>query len=157
MWLLIFSCLMLYGGVVNTLRPRENGRHFADDTFKRIFMNENVRISINFSLKFVPKCLINNIPALVQIMAWLEPMMVNLLTHICVTRLVRFWFVSFLGSKNAPILKISQGTCPISHDAPFRTEMHISVLNGALWDIGQVHCRVYELGQSWIRFMLCRT
>ena len=63
-------------------------------TFKRIFMNENVRISINISLKFVPKGLINNIQALVQIMAWRrpgdkplsEPMMVNLLTHICVTR-----------------------------------------------------------------------
>ena len=78
----------------NTLRPRQNGRHFADDTFKRIFMNENVRISINISLKFVPKSLINNIPALVQIMAWRrsgdkplsEPMMVRLLTHICVIR-----------------------------------------------------------------------
>ena len=53
-------------------------------------MNENVRISINISLKFVPKGLINNIPALVQIMAWRrpgdkplsEPMMVSLLTHI---------------------------------------------------------------------------
>ena len=30
-------------------------------------MNENVRISTNISLKFVPKVLINNIPALVQI------------------------------------------------------------------------------------------
>ena len=30
----------------NTLRPRQNGRRFADDTFKRIFLNENVRISI---------------------------------------------------------------------------------------------------------------
>ena len=78
----------------NTLRPRQNGCHFVDDTFKRIFMNENVRISINISLKFVPKGLINNIPALVQIMAWRregdkplsEPMMINLLTHICVTR-----------------------------------------------------------------------
>ena len=39
---------------LNTLRPRQNGRHFADDTFKRIFMNENVKISINISLKFVP-------------------------------------------------------------------------------------------------------
>ena len=79
---------------VNTLRLRQNGRHFADDTFKRIFLNENARISIKISLKFVPKGLINNIPALVQIMAWRrpgdkplsEPMMVNLLTHICVTR-----------------------------------------------------------------------
>ena len=78
----------------NILRPRQNSRYFADDTFKRIFMNGNVRISINFSLKFVPKGLINNIPALVQIMAWRrpgdktlsEPMMVNLLTHLCVTR-----------------------------------------------------------------------
>ena len=76
------------------LRPRQNGRHFADDTFKRIFLNENVRISIKISLKFVPKGPINNIPALVQIMAWRRPgdkplsesMMDNLPTHICVTR-----------------------------------------------------------------------
>ena len=27
----------------------------ADDTFKRIFLNENVKISIKISLKFVPK------------------------------------------------------------------------------------------------------
>ena len=26
----------------NTLRPRQNGRHFADDTFNCIFLNENV-------------------------------------------------------------------------------------------------------------------
>ena len=79
---------------VNTLRPRQNGRRFADDTFKRIFFNENVRISITISLKFVPKGPINNIPALVQIMAWRrsgdkplsEPMMVSLLMHIFVTR-----------------------------------------------------------------------
>ena len=78
----------------NRLRPRQNGRHFADDTFNRIFVNENVRISIKFSLKFVPKGPIHNIPALVQIMVWCrpgdkplsEPMMVSLLTHICVTR-----------------------------------------------------------------------
>ena len=79
--------------VINTLRPRQNGRHFADDTFKRIFLNENVRISIKISLKIVPKGPIKNIPALVQIMAWRrpgdkplsEPMIVVLLTHICVT------------------------------------------------------------------------
>ena len=29
---------------INTLRPRprQNGRHFANDIFKRIFLNENV-------------------------------------------------------------------------------------------------------------------
>ena len=79
---------------VNSLRPRQNGRRFADDTFKRIFLNENVWIWIKISLKFVPKGPINNIPALVQIMAWRRPgdkplseaMTVNLPTHICVTR-----------------------------------------------------------------------
>ena len=55
---------------INTLRPWQNGRRFADDTFKRIFLNENVRISIKISLKFVPKGPIDNNPALVQIMAW---------------------------------------------------------------------------------------
>ena len=82
------------GWVVNTLRPRQKGRHFPDDIFKCIFLNENSRISINISLKFVPKSLINNIPALVQIMAWRrpgdkplsEPMMVRLPMHICITR-----------------------------------------------------------------------
>ena len=56
-------------------------------------MNENVRISIEISLKFVPKGPINNIPTLVQIMAWRqpggkplsEPMMVRLSAHIWVT------------------------------------------------------------------------
>ena len=45
----------------------------ADDIFKRIFLNENVIISIKISLKFIPKGPINNIPALVQIMAWRQP------------------------------------------------------------------------------------
>ena len=80
--------------VFNSLRPRQNGRHFPDDTFKRIFLYENVRISIKISMKFVPKGPINNCPSLVQMMAWRrpgdktlsEPMMVRLLTHMCVTR-----------------------------------------------------------------------
>ena len=78
----------------NTSRPRQNGCHFPDDIFKCIFLNENVWFSISISLKFVPKGPINNIPALVQIMAWRrpgdkplsEPMVVSLLTHICATR-----------------------------------------------------------------------
>ena len=73
---------------------RQNGRHVPDDTFKCIFLNGNVLILIKILLKFVPKGLINNIPALDQIMAWRrpghkplsEPMMVSLPTHISVTR-----------------------------------------------------------------------
>ena len=46
---------------------------FADNILKCIFLNENVWISIKNPFKFVPKGPINNIPALVQIMAWCRP------------------------------------------------------------------------------------
>ena len=77
---------------LNTLRPRQNGRHFPDDILRWI-LNENASILLKISLKFVPRVRINNIPALVQIMAGRrpgnkplsEPMMVSLLTYICVT------------------------------------------------------------------------
>ena len=79
---------------INTLRAKQNGHYFTDDILKCIFLNENDWISLKISLKFVPKGPINNIPALVQIMAWRrpgdkplsEPMMASLPTHICVTR-----------------------------------------------------------------------
>ena len=48
----------------NSLRPRQNGRLFPDDILKCIFLGDNVRISIK-KLKFIPRCTINNIPALV--------------------------------------------------------------------------------------------
>ena len=72
---------------LNTLRPRQDGQDSPDDIFKCIFLNENVLISVKISLKCVHKGPINNIPALVQIMAWCqpgnkplsEPMMVSLM------------------------------------------------------------------------------
>ena len=42
----------------------------ADDIFKNIFLNENDRILIQISLKFVPRRAIDNKPALVLVMAW---------------------------------------------------------------------------------------
>ena len=51
--------------IFNTLRPRENGRHFPDDILKCIVLNEIVLIPIKISLKFVPKGPIDDIPALV--------------------------------------------------------------------------------------------
>ena len=48
----------------------KKGRHFTDDIFKRIFLNENLIISIQYSMKFVPKGPIDNKLALVQVMAW---------------------------------------------------------------------------------------
>ena len=54
---------------INTLRSRPNGRHFADDIFKRIFLNEKVQVFIQTSLKFVPKGPMNYKSTLVQIIA----------------------------------------------------------------------------------------
>ena len=88
------SCMDV-GWPLNKLRPRQNGHHSADDIFKGIFLNWNVLILIKISLKFVPKCPINNIAALVQIMAWCwpgeKPLFKPMLTHltdayICGTR-----------------------------------------------------------------------
>ena len=58
---------------LNTLRPRQNGRHFADDMFKCVFLNENIWISIRISLNLVPNGSISYIPALVQILSWRRP------------------------------------------------------------------------------------
>ena len=41
--------------------------------FQKIFVNENAQTSIKISRKFVPCCLIKNIPALVRIIAWRQP------------------------------------------------------------------------------------
>ena len=73
--------------MAETKWPPFRRQHFQTHFF-------SVRISIKISLKFDPKGPNNNIPALVQIMAWRrpgdkplsEPMMDNLPTHICVTR-----------------------------------------------------------------------
>ena len=76
--------------IFSTLRPRQDGHHFEDDNVRCIFLYEDIWISINISLKCIPKGQINNIPALVQIMAWRrpgdkplsEPMMFSLLIYI---------------------------------------------------------------------------
>ena len=62
---------------LNTLWPKQNGRQFADGTFKRIFLNQNGRISIKISLKFVPKGPSNITLVLVQIMAWWQAIVWN--------------------------------------------------------------------------------
>ena len=44
--------VLVYPGAMtikfNTLRPRQHGRHFADDTFKRIFLHENIILRLKF-------------------------------------------------------------------------------------------------------------
>ena len=57
----------------------------TDDIFKSIFLNENDRIPIQISLKFVPGSPIDNKRALVQVMAWrwtgAKPLHEPMLTH----------------------------------------------------------------------------
>ena len=86
---------MRYSEVLSTLRPRQNGRHFADDTFKHISWMR----MLEFLLKFYWSLLLRVqstifLPALVQTIALCRPgnkplsesMMVNLLMHIWLTR-----------------------------------------------------------------------
>ena len=81
-----------------TFSLTHRGRDKMASTFniilKWISLNENVWILIKMSLNFVCRRPINNIPALVEVMAWCrpgdkplsEPMMVRLPTHIWVTQ-----------------------------------------------------------------------
>ena len=70
----------------NTLGPKEYDRRFANDLFKLIFVNENCCNFIHISLKFVHNGRIDNMSALILIMAWRrrgdkpssEPMMESL-------------------------------------------------------------------------------
>ena len=50
---------------VNSSPPGQDGRHFSDDMFRYIFVNEKFHIVIKISLMFVPKGPIDNTPALV--------------------------------------------------------------------------------------------
>ena len=56
--------------VINSSPLGQNGCHFANDNFRCIFVNEKFRILIKIALKFVPQGPIDNISALVSIMAW---------------------------------------------------------------------------------------
>ena len=95
--------------IVNILRLRQNGRRFAADMFKCIFLNESYFILIQISLKFVPRGPISNNPTLVQMMAWRrsgdkplsEPMMISLLTHIIQPQWVNTLFVDDLAQQEA--------------------------------------------------------
>ena len=87
--------------IFNTLRSRKNESHFRT-TFSYAFSCMQM-----YELRCVSKVRINNIMALVQIIAWRrsgdkplsEPMMVSLLTHLCVTR------PQWIDVKRSPLLR----------------------------------------------------
>ena len=55
---------------VNSSPPGQNGRHFGRWHFQLSFFNENDKIPIPISLKYVSRSPIDNKSALVQVMAW---------------------------------------------------------------------------------------
>ena len=57
-------------GELHSSPPGQNGRHFAEDIFKHIFMNEKFCILTWIKLKLVAKGPINNKSALVRVTAW---------------------------------------------------------------------------------------
>ena len=75
---------------------RHNGRHFANGTWKCIFISENVSNLIQIPLTFGSKGPFGNMAALVHVMAWhrteqatshwLKQRWPSSLTHICDTR-----------------------------------------------------------------------
>ena len=138
-WSLLMSAII--GAYFNSLRPRQNGCHFADDIFNHIFLNKNVWISIKISLKFVPKGPIDNIAALVQIMAWRrpgdkplsEPRTVSLPTHICITRpqWVKFMPQSSLSQgRKFHINGLVQERC---NSSTLAMELRLSCINLSIW------------------------
>ena len=87
----------------NTLRSSQNGRHFPDDIFKCIFFNE-LLIPVTISLKSILNGLIDNIPLLVQTMAWhrplYEPIMLSLVTPYALLGVIELTCTWFIGSWN---------------------------------------------------------
>ena len=79
--------------LINEMRQRQIYHHLANNILKWIFLKSEWKYmswsALKISPLFVPKVLINNIPALVQIMAWRrpgdkplsEPTIVSLLMH----------------------------------------------------------------------------
>ena len=55
----------VFRNVINPFPPRQNGTILADSNFKCIFSNENYRIPIRISLKFISRSPIDNKAALV--------------------------------------------------------------------------------------------
>ena len=139
--------------LLNTLRLRQYGRHFADDILKYIFLKENVWISIKISLKFVPKGPINNIPALVQIMAWRRPGDKPLSEPILVSLGLVYWHIYALLGLNELTHWCPNVTCnylltKITHtDANCDITLHLCCT--CHWHIK--NCFMVKISLIWIR------
>ena len=138
------------------------GRDKMVDIYEWIFWNENVWISINISLKFVPRGPINNIPTLLQVMAWRrpgdkplsEPMMVRLTTHICVTRpqWVKKWLchrVALMVHRAQKSVPDSAGEWPTFLPPPLESCSGTANVDGPNWTVSSK----YDTLEVWLSAM----
>ena len=121
--------------LLNSSLPGQNGRHFADDIFRCIFMNGKFCILIKISIKFVPKGATDNNPALVQIMTWhqiinkplSEPILYSL-TYICGTR--RRWIEVWFSCSLYRIVAWAENCSQVNVTKPHWWEVNIHSGNG---------------------------
>ena len=157
--------------IVNTLRPRQNGRDFSDDIFKCIFLNENVWILIKISLNFVPRGQLTIFQLRFILIALCrpsdkplsEPMMINLLTHIaslgCNVLTLNFVPKGSINNIPASVYLIAwrqPGDKPLSEPMMISLLTHICVTrpqwdyviitttNMQLWSCASVHYMLFE-------------
>ena len=114
------------------------------------FFDEKVIISIKISLKFVPKGTIDNIPALVQMMAWRrsgdkplsEAMLVSLLTHIYITRPQWVYIKSKLIS--FPLISEVTSIFSCNNSEPYYSDVMMVAIASQITSFTIVHSNVYS-------------
>ena len=123
----------------NTFRWRQNDHKFPGGIFKYIF-NRSIYISFKISLKFVPKCLINNIPAVVQIMAWHWPGNNHYLNHwwldyrhIYVWLSLNEWMQKLICKEALQCGLLCEGTHIFSFKESLHTIIHFKTPTFQLW------------------------
>ena len=118
----------IYRSYLNSSPPGQNGRHFTDDNLKCIIVNEKFCILIEISLKFVPKCPIDNKTVMVQVRAeqatscYLNQCWRSSPTHICGTR--GRWVNSHYNTRSTQKKPGSTAKCMVRHKkSRFDTKM----------------------------------
>ena len=128
---------------LNSSTPGNNDRHFADDIFKCIFTNESFCISIQISLKIVPKGSVHNKPVLVHVVAWrrtglyVGQCLSRSPTQICSTD-------AYLRQKSMPLICSDNGLSPVRH----YLNQYWLILKWTLRD--KLQWNLYQTTAEWI-------
>ena len=103
---------------IYTLRPEQDGRHFADDILKGMFLKENDCISIQIMMRLIPKGPIDSKWVWVQVMAWCL-FSANPLLKPIVTQFTDLIYVS-------PVASSTKEVNPLLAKPPLKTNGHLA-------------------------------